>query len=191
GCGRRCSKRSARCFPTTCRKTAGSLLPPPPGSSRRPSPRGAPRPHRAGLRFSSASLTGSPGEDPEASALHRAGREAAADELDPRPHPDQPPAGADRHGPDPPRTVIGHLELEARGAHAELNRGGRARPVGESVLDDPSPSTSHRRSRPSLACRWKPADLLRRPMAETLPKEGISARLAEIRGQLKLLSDYL
>jgi len=27
-------------------------------------------------------------------------------------------------------------------------------------------------------------------MAET-PKEGISARLAEIRGQLKLLSDYL
>ncbi|HEY6672042.1 MAG TPA: peptide chain release factor 2 [Solirubrobacterales bacterium] len=28
-------------------------------------------------------------------------------------------------------------------------------------------------------------------MAETLPKEGISARLAEIRGQLKLLSDYL
>jgi hypothetical protein len=31
----------------------------------------------------------------------------------------------------------------------------------------------------------------RRPMAETLPKEGISVRLAEIRGQLKLLSDYL
>jgi hypothetical protein len=31
----------------------------------------------------------------------------------------------------------------------------------------------------------------RRLMAETLPKEGISARLAEIRGQLKLLSDYL
>jgi hypothetical protein len=30
-----------------------------------------------------------------------------------------------------------------------------------------------------------------RAMAETLPKEGISARLAEIRGQLKLLSDYL
>jgi hypothetical protein len=28
-------------------------------------------------------------------------------------------------------------------------------------------------------------------VAETLPKEGISARLAEIRGQLKLLSDYL
>jgi len=28
-------------------------------------------------------------------------------------------------------------------------------------------------------------------MAETLTKEGISARLAEIRGQLKLLSDYL
>ncbi|HET9119451.1 MAG TPA: peptide chain release factor 2 [Solirubrobacterales bacterium] len=28
-------------------------------------------------------------------------------------------------------------------------------------------------------------------MAETLPKEGIPARLAEIRGQLKLLSDYL
>jgi len=28
-------------------------------------------------------------------------------------------------------------------------------------------------------------------MAETLPKEGISQRLAEIRGQLKLLSDYL
>jgi hypothetical protein len=28
-------------------------------------------------------------------------------------------------------------------------------------------------------------------MADTLPKEGISARLAEIRGQLKLLSDYL
>ncbi|HSD25098.1 MAG TPA: peptide chain release factor 2 [Solirubrobacterales bacterium] len=28
-------------------------------------------------------------------------------------------------------------------------------------------------------------------MAETLPQEGISARLAEIRGQLKLLSDYL
>jgi hypothetical protein len=28
-------------------------------------------------------------------------------------------------------------------------------------------------------------------MAETLPKEGISARLAEIRGQLKLLADYL
>jgi hypothetical protein len=28
-------------------------------------------------------------------------------------------------------------------------------------------------------------------MAETLPMEGISARLAEIRGQLKLLSDYL
>jgi hypothetical protein len=28
-------------------------------------------------------------------------------------------------------------------------------------------------------------------MAETAPKEGISARLAEIRGQLKLLSDYL
>jgi hypothetical protein len=33
--------------------------------------------------------------------------------------------------------------------------------------------------------------LLCRRMAETLPKEGISARLAEIRGQLKLLSDYL
>jgi len=28
-------------------------------------------------------------------------------------------------------------------------------------------------------------------MAETLPKEGISARLTEIRRQLKLLSDYL
>jgi len=28
-------------------------------------------------------------------------------------------------------------------------------------------------------------------MAETIPKEGIPARLAEIRGQLKLLSDYL
>jgi len=28
-------------------------------------------------------------------------------------------------------------------------------------------------------------------MAETVPKEGFSARLAEIRGQLKLLSDYL
>ncbi|HET8593325.1 MAG TPA: hypothetical protein VFL56_06630 [Solirubrobacterales bacterium] len=28
-------------------------------------------------------------------------------------------------------------------------------------------------------------------MAEMLPKEGIVARLAEIRGQLKLLSDYL
>ena len=28
-------------------------------------------------------------------------------------------------------------------------------------------------------------------MAETLPLEGISARLAEIRGQLKLLADYL
>jgi len=28
-------------------------------------------------------------------------------------------------------------------------------------------------------------------MADTLPKEGLSARLAEIRGQLKLLSDYL
>jgi hypothetical protein len=28
-------------------------------------------------------------------------------------------------------------------------------------------------------------------VAETLPMEGISARLAEIRGQLKLLSDYL
>jgi len=28
-------------------------------------------------------------------------------------------------------------------------------------------------------------------MTDTLPKEGISARLAEIRGQLKLLSDYL
>jgi len=28
-------------------------------------------------------------------------------------------------------------------------------------------------------------------MAETLPKEGISARLAAIRGQLKLLADYL
>jgi len=28
-------------------------------------------------------------------------------------------------------------------------------------------------------------------MAETLKREGISARLAEIRGQLKLLSDYL
>jgi len=28
-------------------------------------------------------------------------------------------------------------------------------------------------------------------MAETVSKEGISARLAEIRGQLKLLSDYL
>jgi len=28
-------------------------------------------------------------------------------------------------------------------------------------------------------------------MAETLHKEGLSARLAEIRGQLKLLSDYL
>jgi hypothetical protein len=28
-------------------------------------------------------------------------------------------------------------------------------------------------------------------MAETLPMEGISARLAEIRGQLKLLADYL
>jgi len=28
-------------------------------------------------------------------------------------------------------------------------------------------------------------------MAETLPKEGFSARLAEIRGQFKLLSDYL
>src|SRR3954452_11386419 len=31
----------------------------------------------------------------------------------------------------------------------------------------------------------------RRLMADTLPKEGLSARLAEIRGQLKLLSDYL
>jgi hypothetical protein len=28
-------------------------------------------------------------------------------------------------------------------------------------------------------------------VSEALPKEGISARLAEIRGQLKLLSDYL
>jgi hypothetical protein len=28
-------------------------------------------------------------------------------------------------------------------------------------------------------------------MTETVPKEGFSARLAEIRGQLKLLSDYL
>jgi hypothetical protein len=28
-------------------------------------------------------------------------------------------------------------------------------------------------------------------MAEMLQKEGIAARLAEIRGQLKLLSDYL
>jgi hypothetical protein len=28
-------------------------------------------------------------------------------------------------------------------------------------------------------------------MAETLPKEGIAARIGEIRGQLKLLSDYL
>jgi hypothetical protein len=28
-------------------------------------------------------------------------------------------------------------------------------------------------------------------MAEILQKEGIAARLAEIRGQLKLLSDYL
>jgi len=28
-------------------------------------------------------------------------------------------------------------------------------------------------------------------MADTIQKEGISARLAEIRGQLKLLSDYL
>jgi len=28
-------------------------------------------------------------------------------------------------------------------------------------------------------------------MTETLPMEGISARLAEIRGQLKLLADYL
>jgi hypothetical protein len=28
-------------------------------------------------------------------------------------------------------------------------------------------------------------------MAELIQKEGISARLAEIRGQLKLLSDYL
>jgi len=28
-------------------------------------------------------------------------------------------------------------------------------------------------------------------MAEMIQKEGISARLAEIRGQLKLLSDYL
>jgi len=28
-------------------------------------------------------------------------------------------------------------------------------------------------------------------MADVLPKDGIPARLAEIRGQLKLLSDYL
>jgi hypothetical protein len=28
-------------------------------------------------------------------------------------------------------------------------------------------------------------------MSETLPKEGVSVRLAEIRGQQKLLSDYL
>jgi len=28
-------------------------------------------------------------------------------------------------------------------------------------------------------------------MAEMIQKEGIAARLAEIRGQLKLLSDYL
>lgn len=30
-----------------------------------------------------------------------------------------------------------------------------------------------------------------RPMAETRREEGMAARLAEIRGQLKLLSDYL
>jgi hypothetical protein len=29
------------------------------------------------------------------------------------------------------------------------------------------------------------------PMTDALPKEGFSTRLAEIRGQLKLLSDYL
>jgi len=28
-------------------------------------------------------------------------------------------------------------------------------------------------------------------MTDAIPKEGLSARLAEIRGQLKLLSDYL
>ena len=35
------------------------------------------------------------------------------------------------------------------------------------------------------------ANTLWGPMADTLPKEGFSARLAEIREQLKLLSDYL
>jgi hypothetical protein len=44
-----------------------------------------------------------------------------------------------------------------------------------------------------MANRVAPGFAAERPliMAETLPKEGISARLAEIRGQLKLLSDYL
>jgi hypothetical protein len=39
--------------------------------------------------------------------------------------------------------------------------------------------------------RGNPQTSLNHLMADTLPKEGFSARLAEIRGQLKLLSDYL
>jgi hypothetical protein len=52
-------------------------------------------------------------------------------------------------------------------------------------------SSEHRRGRSGIPCTGKPADFSQHLMAETIPKEGISARLAEIRGQLKLLSDYL
>jgi hypothetical protein len=48
----------------------------------------------------------------------------------------------------------------------------------------------NRSGRSGIPCTGKPADFSEHLMAET-PKEGISARLAEIRGQLKLLSDYL
>jgi hypothetical protein len=67
-------------------------------------------------------------------------------------------------------------------------------------LEDKGTRDSDRIGRPggkSVLIRSRPADLpppAQYPvgqMAETLPKEGISARLAEIRGQLKLLSDYL
>ena len=52
-------------------------------------------------------------------------------------------------------------------------------------------SAANRRGRSGIPCTGKPADFPEHLMAETIPKEGISARLAEIRGQLKLLSDYL
>jgi hypothetical protein len=45
------------------------------------------------------------------------------------------------------------------------------------------------RQAPRPKFRSRPGNLL--PMAEVVPKEGASTRLAEIRGQLKLLADYL
>src|SRR5690242_2812111 len=58
-------------------------------------------------------------------------------------------------------------------------------------LELPFSMRANRKGRSGIPCKGKPADFPEHLMAETLPKEGISARLAEIRGQLKLLSDYL